>query len=74
MTPSSAIGADKYYTGEVVNQYAKIVHETLTQMPGTGAYAFAFDDVAAPDTGENDSGVLSVASEGAVMEIFVRGT
>lgn len=58
----------------MVNQYAKVVHETLTPMEGTGAYAFAFDDVAAPDTGENDSGVISVASQGAVMEVFIRGT
>lgn len=75
VTPSSQITSDHYYTGDAVNYYAKIVHDTVTEgQPGSGAYAFAFDDVNAPGTGENESGTWTVDSAGSSMEIVIRGT
>ncbi|KUI61833.1 Glucan endo-1,3-beta-glucosidase [Cytospora mali] len=74
VTPSSQIGASRYYTGGVTNHFSRIVHETVTPgKTGTGAYAFAFDDVNAPGTGENESGMFQVGNAKS-MEIMVRGT
>lgn len=74
VTPSSAVGRAQYYTGEVTNHFARIVHEVVTPGgEGTGAYAFAFDDVNAPGTGENESGMFQVGNARSI-EIEVRGT
>lgn len=74
VTPSSAVGAAQYYTGDVTNHFARIVHEVVTPGEvGTGAYAFAFDDVNAPGTGENESGMFQVGNARSI-EIEVRGT
>lgn len=74
VTPSSAVGAAQYYTGDVTNHFSRIVHEVVTPGEvGTGAYAFAFDDVNAPGTGENESGMFQVGNARSI-EIEVRGT
>lgn len=74
VTPSSAVGAAQYYSGGVTNHFARIVHEVVTPGgEGTGAYAFAFDDVNAPGTGENESGMFQVGNARSI-EIEVRGT
>ncbi|ROW07454.1 hypothetical protein VMCG_03925 [Cytospora schulzeri] len=74
ITPSSQIGASQYYTGDVTNHFSRIVHEVVTPgKAGTGAYAFAFDDVNAPGTGENESGIFQVTNAKS-MEIMIRGT
>lgn len=74
VTPSSAVGAAQYYSGEATNHFARIVHEVVTPGEvGTGAYAFAFDDVNAPGTGENESGMFQVGNP-RTIEIEVRGT
>ncbi|ROW09940.1 hypothetical protein VPNG_06266 [Cytospora leucostoma] len=74
VTPSARVGASRYYTGDVTNHFSRIVHKTVTPGgAGTGAYAFAFDDVNAPGTGENESGMFQVAGAKS-MEIMIRGT
>jgi hypothetical protein len=74
VTPSSRVAAKKYYTANATNHYARIVHKVVTPGEvGTGAYAFAFDDVNAPGTGENESGMFQVGSVRG-FEIEVRGT
>lgn len=74
VTPSSGVGAAQYYTGDVTNHFSRIVHEVVTPGEvGTGAYAFAFDDVNAPGTGENESGMFQVGNARSI-EIEVRGT
>lgn len=74
VTPGALVGADKYYTGDVTNHYARIVHETVTKgEAGSGAYAFAFDDTNPPGTAENEAGLLQI-SGASMMEITVRGT
>lgn len=72
MTPSSKMGAKEYYTTSPTNHYARVIHSIAT--PGSvGAYAFAFDDVNAPGTGENEAGLFHVGNAKSV-EIEVRGT
>lgn len=74
VTPSSWVGAARYYGGGVTNHFSRIVHEVVTPgKEGTGAYAFAFDDVNAPGTGENESGMFQVGNARSI-EIEVRGT
>lgn len=74
VTPSSAVGAARYYAGGVTNHFSRIVHGVVTPGDvGTGAYAFAFDDVNAPGTGENESGMFQVGNARSI-EIEVRGT
>jgi hypothetical protein len=74
VTPSFLVGADRYYTVEATNHFARIVHKFATPgNVGSGAYAFAFDDVNAPGTGENESGMFQVG-DARSMEIEVRGT
>ncbi|KAK2609623.1 hypothetical protein N8I77_003117 [Diaporthe amygdali] len=74
VTPSSQVGAAQYYTTDVTNHFSRIVHEVVTPGEvGTGAYAFAFDDVNAPGTGENESGMFQVGNPKSI-EIEVRGT
>lgn len=74
VTPSSQVGASQYYTDKITNHFARIVHDVVTPgKTGTGAYAFAFDDVNAPGTGENESGMFQL-SNAKSMEIMIRGT
>ncbi|KAI3390607.1 hypothetical protein diail_9097 [Diaporthe ilicicola] len=74
VTPSSQVGAAQYYGGDVTNHFSRIVHGAVTPGgEGTGAYAFAFDDVNAPGTGENESGMFQVGNAKSI-EIEVRGT
>ncbi|KAL1859620.1 hypothetical protein Daus18300_009485 [Diaporthe australafricana] len=74
VTPSSRVGAARYYAAAVTNHFSRIVHEVVTPgKEGTGAYAFAFDDVNAPGTGENESGMFQVGNARSI-EIEVRGT
>lgn len=72
VTPSSKMGAKNYYTANRTNHYARIIHNVAT--PGSvGTYAFAFDDVNAPGTGENEAGLFHVGNARSI-EIEVRGT
>lgn len=74
VTPSSRVAAKQYYTVKATNHFARIVHKFLTPGgAGTGAYAFPFDDVNAPGTGENESGMFQVGNARSI-EIEVRGT
>ncbi|KAG8157752.1 hypothetical protein KVR01_012414 [Diaporthe batatas] len=72
VTPSSEMGANKYYTTNRTNHYARIIHNVATPS-SVGTYAFAFDDVNAPGTGENEAGLFQVGNAKSV-EIEVRGT
>jgi len=49
---------DDYYAATVTNQYARIVHATLS---GRLGYAFPYDDVT-PDGGVNQAGPVSSGS------------
>lgn len=71
LTPSAAVGSDRYYTSSAANHFAKAVHDALLQAPhASGAYTSPMDDVNA--VGENQSGTLAVDSAGASMKIVIR--